>query len=157
MANIKKIKKNAFALFVVVGLILLWYIINNVRMIVFKGMQWALPGITITIIGALIILAILTVALILLFSIKKGETPFNPKNVKRLKVIAILLALIEPYLFITEWVFNKYYPIVLSDNTTTTIHFSLGGCVLASGLVVYCIALIFEYGISLQKQADETL
>ncbi|MCL2568083.1 MAG: hypothetical protein FWE12_01430 [Oscillospiraceae bacterium] len=34
---------------------------------------------------------------------------------------------------------------------------SLGEAVLAAGLVIYCVALMFKYGISLQAQVDETL
>ena len=105
----------------------------------------------------LIVLAILVIALVLLFSIRKEETPFHLKNVRRLKVIAILLMSLEPYHFISEWISNHFYPMVLSDHTAVSVHTSWGGSILVAGLVVYCISLVFEYGISLQKQVDETL
>lgn len=161
MADIKKIRKSAFALFVVVSLVLLWFIVSNVRNLFLSkaewNMQWNVVSIVITFIGVLIILGALTTALFLLYSTKKDETPFSIMNVKRLKTMAILLVAFEPYTFAQQLIFSKLYPIVLADNTSITIHSSLGGFVLAAGLVVYCISLVFEYGISLQKQIDETL
>ena len=35
--------------------------------------------------------------------------------------------------------------------------FAFQQIIIVLGLVVYCIALVFEYGISLQNQVDETL
>lgn len=157
MSDTKKIKRTASVLFAVTSLVLFWCIIQTVRSFILNTAGWYTASIAAFSIGVLIILATLVIALILLFSTRKDETPFNLKNVKRLKAIAILLVTLEPYQFVSEWVFDNFYPIVLSDNTAVTVHTSWGGCILVAGLVVYCISLVFEYGISLQKQVDETL
>ncbi len=59
--------------------------------------------------------------------IRRGETPFEEKNVRRLKVVALLA--------------------VLMLNSST----------IALGAAFWCIALVFDYGCRLQQQADETL
>lgn len=143
MENTKKIKRTAAILFVAVILILLWYIINVVRGIVIIRE----PNVSI-IITTLIILSILTLALILLFSIKKDESPFNLKNVKLLKAIALLLVAKESWSFIVGWI---NFGNILGASVTSV------EWVIAAGLVVYCIALVFQHGITLQKQSDETL
>lgn len=157
MTNTKKIKRTAFGLFIVVSLVLLWFIINNVRSLLLNTTEWNAVSIAFTSIGALITLAALTIALIMLYSIKADETPFNLKNVKRLRAMAIFLIIYEPYFLIYQAIFRKLYPLVLADGTSITVHSTIGGVVLVAGLVVYCVSLVFEYGISLQQQFDETL
>ena len=157
MANILKIKKAAIALFAAVSLVLLWFIIQTVRGVMLNKGEWYAPSIATFCLGALILAATLVFALTLLHSIRKDETPFNRKNVARLKIIAVLLIVLEPYMLIAQWVFHKFYPIILSDGTSIEMHSSMGGTILVTGLVVYCISLVFDYGISLQKQVDETL
>ena len=157
MMSTEKIKRTSLALFTLASLVLLWFIIQGVKGFVLNTTEWHAAGIITFSIGMLIVLAILVIALVLLFSIRKEETPFHLKNVRRLKVIAILLMSLEPYHFISEWISNHFYPMVLSDHTAVSVHASWGGSILVAGVVVYCISLVFEYGISLQKQVDETL
>lgn len=157
MADIKKIKRTALVLFAMASLVLLWFIIHTVRGFVLNTAEWYAASVAVFSIGVLIMSSTLVIALILLFATRKDETPFNLKNVGRLKAIAVLLVVLEPYQFVSEWVSNKYYPIFLNDNTVVSVHTSWGGCILVAGLVVYCVSLVFEYGISLQKQVDETL
>lgn len=157
MADTKKIKRAVLGLFIAVSLVLLWFIIDNVRGLSLITAEWNTASVALTSIGALIILATLIIALITLYSIKANETPFNMKNVKRLRAMAILLAIYEPYFLINQIVFRKLYPIVLTDGISIEVHSTIGGVVLAAGLVVYCVSLVFEYGISLQQQFDETL
>jgi len=111
------------------------------------------------VIGILLLLSMLALSLILLFSVKKDESPFCRKNVKLLKGIAIALIAFEPFGLLVQWVRPALIPpppsgefMVFSTAFTTQT-----GFVFTAGLIVYCIALVFEHGISLQKQVDETL
>jgi len=157
MANTQKIKKAAIALFTAVSLVLLWFIIQTIRGIVLNMAEWQVPTVATFSIGVLLVIATLIFAFMLLHSIKNDETPFNGKNVTHLKIIAVLLIALEPYLIIVQWIFHNFYPIVLSDGISIETHSSMGGSIIAAGLVVYYIALVFDYGISLQQQVDETL
>jgi len=157
MANTKKIKRATVGLFIAVSFVLLWFIIDNVRGLLQVTSEWNVTSVILTFIGALIILGTLVTALTTLYSIKKDETPFNIKNVKRLRTMAVLLIAYEPYFLINQIVFRKLYPIVLADGSSIEVHSTIGGAALVAGLVVYCISLVFEYGISLQQQFDETL
>jgi len=121
------------------------------------GGGWGAFTVTNYTIGALIVLALLGMGSSLLYSIRKDETPFSSKNVNKLKAISILLAVYEPYYYLAQRLVNKFHPIVLSDGSTIVLDSSLGGIVFVTGLVIYCVALIFQYGISLQSQVDETL
>ena len=158
MAEIKKIKRTAFALFAVISLTLVWFIIDSVINLSQVTTQWNAASVSATAVCALIMLAIFSIALFLLKSVRADETPFNLKNVKRLKTIALLLVVFEPYMFVHGWIMQKLYPIVLDGvDISISVRSSLSGVVVAAGLVVYCISLVFEYGISLQQQVDETL
>lgn len=106
------------------------------------------------VIGMLLLVVMFTLSLILLLSVKKGETPFSFKNVKLLKGIAFALVAYEPCGLIMQWVSAALAPPDLSGEVA---FFSSGGFVFTAGLITYCISLIFEHGISLQKQIDETL
>ena len=158
MAEIKKIKRATFALFTAISLTLVWFIIDSIINLLRTTVQWNAASVSATAVCALIMLAIFSIALFLLKSVRADETPFNPKNVKRLKAIALLLVVFEPYMVMHGWLMQKLYPIVLEGGTiSVSARSSLGGVVFAAGLVVYVIALVFAYGISLQQQVDETL
>ena len=157
MEHTQKIKRAAMALFAVVSLLLLLFVAQTVRGLLMNTAGWNPPSIASVSIGALILAATLIFALTLLYTLRRDETPFHKKNVTRLKVIAVLLMILEPYLLLAQWVMHTYYPVILSDGSRIETHSTMGGTILAAGIVVYCISLVFDYGISLQKQVDETL
>ena len=161
MENIKKIKKSALVLLVVVGLIMLYHIILVVSSTVANGFVFfpAPDGRSFNpvknvlyIMGTLILLSIQICALILLLSIKRDETPFKIKNVKLLKNIAIMLMTLEPLEVIAAGI-----PVAMDDGTFIFMRFFPSGNLFVAGIVVYCVSLVFKYGISLQQQSDETL
>ena len=158
MENIKKIKKSALVLLAAVSLIMLYFIIITVASffvfdIVFDGVSSSNPvKIALHAIHILALLSIQIFVVILLLSVKKDETPFNLKNVRLLKSIAILLMVLEPLEVIASRI-----PTVLSDNTVAVMTYFPSGSIFVAGIVVYCISLVFKYGITLQKQFDETL
>ena len=157
MASTKKIKSTAMALMGIVSVVLLSFIIKTAKDLFTSAGNWFPASIASFIAGFLIISATLVLSLALLASIWKNETPFNPKNVTKLKIIAWLLMVIEPYHFIAGYIFNKYYPLVLDDGSIISTRIAWNGTIFTAGLVVYCIALVFAYGISLQEQVDELL
>jgi len=103
-----------------------------------------------------IALAVLFIASAFLKSIRSEYTPFIDKNVARLKSMAILIAIIEPIGLAINFFSNMLRPIS-ADGIKTVTHSSMGGMVIVLGLIVYCIAIVFEHGSYLQKQSDETL
>ena len=167
MAETKKLKRTALVLFGIISLIFLVYLVRTtIGTINSLGhdcplglIDWNTSMIINTIINYLIFSAIFLISLTFLFSIRKDESPFNRKTVKNLKVLAILLITFEVQSTIAQYM----NPLVLFDgylegyDTLIFVIAGFGGFVIAAGLVVYCVALILEHGISLQTQVDETL
>ena len=96
------------------------------------------------------IFAIGILFLSLLRSFWTSETPFRLAIVRRMKALALLLIFCEPYSRLVIWCQFR-----LTGHTTASVSFSIGN--ILAGLVLYCVALIFQYGVALQAQADETL
>ena len=170
MSEIRKIKRVSAALFVIVSLVLLHFIVRNVidtvRMVnVLPPMgfefTWNIPVALSQIVPMLIMAVSLAISLLLLHAIRKEESPFHLGNVKRLKMIAALLIVMEPCMFIAGRIYNRYNAIVIGANEfgdiTLEMHTRVDGFILTTGLIIYCIALVFQYGIALQTQVDETL
>ena len=176
MENIEKIKKTVLVLLVAVSLIMLYYITIFVFNIATHGfvlypvhvlpdgsidVQFNLAKNILYFMQTLIMLSVQICAAFLLLSIKKDETPFRLRNVTLLKSIAIMLMAFEPLQVIAARIPLVGGSIVMDDGTTfspiRSITYFPSGVIFVVGIVVYCVALIFNYGISLQKQSDETL
>ena len=157
MAETKKIRRAAGVLFAVVGLTLIWFVVKSGKDLLLTTGPWNATSIAATAVGAIIMLAIFVLSLLVLKSVRADATPFNPKNVKRLKAIALLLVVFEPYTLISGQIMQRLYPLILEGGISVEIRSSLGGVVFSAGIIVYGIALVFAYGISLQQQVDETL
>jgi hypothetical protein len=171
MLETNKIKKTAAVLIGIISIIFLVYfiqtsigIINSIGSECPLGLFYWSTGTIITfIINLLLFSAIFFVSLTFLLLIRKNESPFNLNVVKRLKAVAILLIIYEVQNTIAQFM----YPLVLFDGylegetqgyyTWITAYDLWGGFVIVAGLVVYCVALILQHGISLQTQVDETL
>jgi len=157
MTDIKKIKMTAIGVFFVICAIIIYQLIMN-TLSIWQIISYNLMSIfNVQIIILLITLITISfsswvISLILLLAIKKDETPFNLKNVKRLKIIAIILVLYEPIYIILNQVQYRHYEIPYESSG---IMFT--GLLITAGLIVYCVALVFQYGITLQNQVDETL
>ena len=171
MPDTKKLKRTTAFLFGIIAIILLiflvqiiWSVINLIRF-GFESFlspvitNWTFGDTIATIIGTLIFCSILIISLTFLLSIRRDETPFNHKTVKKLKVLGTLLIVHEIQHTITQLL----NPIVVFDGyhegyrTIVTVSFPWDGFVIATGLVIYCISLVLEHGITLQTQVDETL
>ena len=140
-----KMKRTTMVLLALVGLLILRFVYAIIRGFILydNTMIWDALHIVNFIIGLTLPMGILIITLLILISIRKNETPFNLKNVKLLKAIAILLVIYEPVSWIMGYLLFHYS--------------SFGGILIVTGLAVYCISLVFQYGISLQVQVDETL
>lgn len=90
-------------------------------------------------------------ALMILRSLWTEETPFLMKNVRRMKALALVLALYEPCLRLLV-----YWQVRVTGATNVNWG-AAPGVLLPAAAVVYCLALVFQYGVILQTQADETL
>jgi len=165
MENVNKIKKSVVILLVPLSVIMLYFGIITVTnfaahgFILYPVLYPAQEGVPHNLFKNIlyamnipIFLTLQVCAVMLLLSIKKDETPFNLKNVRLLKVIAILLMALEPLEVIAARI-----PVAMSDGTFTSMRYFPSGSMLVVGIVVLCVSLIFKYGISLQTQFDETL
>ena len=74
-----------------------------------------------------------------------------------LKVASGLLIIFEPVHIISQKIINTIRPVILENGQRITSFSFFGGVFFTLGLVVFCLALTFEYGFELQKQSDETL
>ena len=160
MTGKDRLSKTALVLMYVIGVIFLWSIFQLVRGFINLNLLEGGPGVF-NVINYLISLLLTVLSYVvctnLLYSIRRDETPFMTRNIKKLKAFAVLIVAFEAFRFITERIFNYFFPIIIDDNTLIVVESFHGGIVISAGLVVYCIALVFEYGISLQIQVDETL
>ncbi len=95
-------------------------------------------------------MAILIFAGKIFSGIRKTLLPFTEENAKHLKTIAILIAVISVVPAFIEAIGEA-----IIGFSMDMFYFSIEGLVLA--FVVYSLAHIFEYGLNLQEQADETL
>lgn len=177
MSDIHKIKRVAAILIGIVSITLVLSFYFTTRTVLATiGLPDFNSGFIITItVGLLFQFATLVISLTLLFSIRKEESPFSPKCVTKLKALAILLIAFEPLSYALELVSQLFAPITIADQSAVPIegiaynfyvvggessgfvHTSYGGSLFVTGLAVYCIALILRYGISLQREVDETL
>jgi hypothetical protein len=80
----------------------------------------------------------------------RGVTPFSPENVWSFKAIAVAVALMS----IVPGIVVLITQIVLG---MPGMSFGFDGMYLVIALVVYCLALVFDYGTDLQTLQDETL
>jgi len=159
MTGKEKLRRTALVLMFIIGAVFLWPMFQLVKGFI-SHLEVGGPGVF-DIINYLISLFLTVLSYIvcsnLLFSIRRDETPFMIKNVKKLKILAMLIVAFEVCRLITERVFNRFFSIIIDDNTLIVVESFSGGIVISAGLVIYAVALVFQYGISLQTQVDETL
>lgn len=102
----------------------------------------------------------------LLWSVRADETPFTRKNVRRLKGVSMLLVGAEVWEVIWGLVFStfiaraggsKFFPVSTSVGGVIAFPNAMGGVIIVVGVLIYCVALVFQYGMALQQESDETL
>lgn len=98
--------------------------------------------------------AILFITGLIFKDISRECTPFSINHVKKLKLISKLIIALNILIPIVRVVYYLLFALNTNQNVTIT-DVNVGNIVFAA--ILYCLALIFEYGVELQQQADETL
>ena len=81
----------------------------------------------------------------------KGETPFSISNYKILKEIGFILV-------ITTFIMPLIYSLVVTLNMSEGYYFLLGiDTETIIGIIIYCMAEVIRYGVTLQELSDETV
>jgi len=163
--EIKKLKKTATIMTAITCLVFVYTFVRVITSALgtvhWEGVRWTPGAVIIIVLGGFFLLALLVLPISLLYTIKKGETPFDKKIVNRLKLLAVALALYEPFNLISHYLTRSNFPVfegyINGELTMISMRVSQGGFIFVAGLVVYCVAVIFDYGITLQNQVDETL
>ncbi len=84
----------------------------------------------------------------ILFGMKNGETPFTMANVHHLRMISLYMLL--------ALVIGEIVEAVLTGILNCEVNEEALGSIL-SVIIVYALSFVFEYGVKLQEQVDETL
>lgn len=119
-----------------------------------------LPGYASVVMQVLLVLVLFPIAE-LLKSLYNGYTPFDMDNVKRLKYISYMLGLTG----FLQFAMDVAYPLFSYIDTTggeqvkaSFFRLSISTpLILVVAAIVFCVALVFQYGTGLQRQSDETL
>lgn len=102
-------------------------------------------------ITVVITVVILTVVYQLMNAISKGRTPFTIQNVKYIKSIAVLLLILGVVVTILNLTFS------LTNTAGMEYDANIEVTPMLAAIVVYCISLVFQYGVVLQEESDQTL
>ena len=118
------------------------------------GLEWGgdiLPNMVYLVVVAFVLL----MGLQMILTLREDKTPFIAQNVRRLKAAGISLIVMEPVQVLVQAVLNHYRP--LADGMKTTYVVWSGGIFIAVGVMILCLAAVFDCGLKMQKQWDETL
>ena len=155
-SNLGKIKKIIFATFCLSIACAFLSLISSLLI-------WLKPGVGVwrlDMLSSLIfpagLLAVTVILAPFVRSTANGGSPFTSFGVRALKRAAIIIIALEPMQGILLAVLNSLRPIT-PDGIRITVQISYGGIIVCLGLAVLCLSFIFEYGVYLQGQYDETL
>lgn len=113
-------------------------------------------SITILLLSVIILVVIsffiLLTTYMLLSAIGRGRTPFTIQNVKSLKLISLFLLLSG----VVSSALNVVIEKVVASNVVF-VQSSVDLTPIFAAIIVYCLALIFQYGVGLQEESDQTL
>ncbi len=101
--------------------------------------------------GNLVIAGMLFLAWLVFRNISRDYTPFSQKHTVYLMIISLLMLTYTIIVSPVEMLLTE----ILAPEVAASFSLKLSGIIFA--FIFYCLALIFEYGRLLQKQADETM
>ena len=110
-----------------------------------------IPLVALLIVQLAMVFVVLLIIHRIFTTISREHTPFMVVNVKRMKQVAILLLVMESVEGTLGFIVQRVVTVQGLYNYSIDLTW-----VLIAG-VIYCIALIFDYGCQLQQQSDETL
>lgn len=109
------------------------------------------PLIVVLIATSVIMLLVLGIVYKLMKAISKERTPFTIKNVKYIKIISVLVLIAGLAVPVIENLVVKItYPEV---DLSISINFFM----ILAAVAMYCLSLVFQYGVYLQTESDQTL
>jgi len=162
ITKILAITSIVFLCFEITGL--LWYMVSpdaayfmlgSIRVITpieISGQMGIIPEMFTSVASQCFFTAIIIITSRIFKDISRESSPFLKQNVKRMKKIAILLLLnsiISP---------SIQQAISKSMNLTSQMEpFNYNSEMFILAIVIFCFAMIFEYGTDLQQLSDETL
>lgn len=151
-SNIARIKKTGKAVLVgliILAILLLWTIILYIVDLAGQKVDEPIYETVRMFATLLFLLAVVLVAARIFYNINKAGTPFIPAVVKGMKAAAVLVAFMiaVPHLLYEIMAPNRGLSL-LDPNTLFA---------LLCGGIVFCFAVVFEYGCLLQAENDETL
>lgn len=110
-----------------------------------------IPLIVVLIVTSAIMLLVLGIVYKLMKAISKERTPFTIKNVKYIKIISILVFIAGLAVPVIEnLVVSITYPEIESS-------ISINFFMVLAAVAMYCLSLVFQYGVYLQTESDQTL
>ena len=133
-----------------------YYLVSSIYLLALGRMQLEalLPGLLLTVFA----IGILLLAFRLIFSLRSGCSPFTTANARRLRGIGLLLIAYELLQSALSSVTTASLAEALSaEGEQVSVHISLGGLLIVTGLAVFSLSYVFQYGVQLQQLSDETL
>ncbi|EAF0350772.1 TPA: DUF2975 domain-containing protein [Listeria monocytogenes] len=110
--------------------------------------EWILVGVAVF--SSMILAYLLWTASMIFKDLAANFTPFNDITVSRLRRIAVLMII---YALVPQIIYSILHTVLIpgySINLGLNMSFFFA-------LIFYCLTEIFRYGVSLQKESDETL
>lgn len=133
------------------------------------GAWAALPGFA-SLLSTLGLMLLFVIVLRLLQSVRTGRTPFALENVRRLKSIGVVLLVLGLFQLVGDLLMSGIVMVsggnavwmqagqTVMKTSTNQVAFQYSTLVFwVTGLLVLCVAFVFQYGVMLQRQSDETL
>ncbi len=96
-----------------------------------------------------LIIAVIIMAFKIMRNLSTGESPFTEQNsnrIKKLSVTMLSVGVVEFATFVILQFFDGYEGMGFFSGTT-----------FITGVILYCISLVFRYGCELQQESDETI
>ena len=170
MNKTRKIKRTAVIVFIMFSILFFLQTMQRIIFLISRtgSFNYNLSPPLTTIFSFVLHLGIFVLCFLLFRTIIKNETPFKRKTVPLLKIIALTFICIDVQGAIVSiyrnfqfrnnpppnYIVCDYAGIIVTANITLLW---FGGFAIIAGLIIYLIALVLKYGISLQTQVDETL
>lgn len=123
---------------------------NNEKITTFRDMMNNLPTMIYTFAWMILIQIIFYKAAAFFNEVQKEGTPFTKENVKRMKIMAIVLLIAAVIPNVSEILSS----LALSIPNSSEL---INGIPLTVGFVLICLASVFDYGVQIQRETDELL
>ena len=155
-ARMERFTRIAKLLAILVSLAYGYYFVSSVYLLAVGRMRLEalLPGLLLT----AFVIGILFLSFRVIFSLRRDCSPFTLANARRLRGIGLLLIVYDLLQSALSSVMTASMAKALSTaGEQVSVHISLGGLLIVTGLAVFSLSYVFQYGVQLQQLSDETL